>query len=229
MNNVTGSNPLDSLRWQTEDYKTSDNKNRGMLTQEDFFALLTKELSHQDPTKPTDNSEMISQMTAFSTTDGITQLNEKFEAFANSMTSSQALQASSLVGRTVLVNNNSFVQEAGVPTQGKLSTNKPAQNVMIYVENTKGEIVQTVSVGSVNKGDFPFTWDGKGSNGQPVPDGAYRFRIVGTVDGQASELTAMTYRKVESVTLAGAGGRIELNLKGGNTMALVDVIEVAQG
>lgn len=229
MDSVTGSNNLDNLRWKTEDYKVGDNKNTGMLTQEDFFALLTQELSHQDPTKPTDNNEMISQMTAFSTTDGITNLNEKFEAFSNSMTSSQALQASSLVGRTVLVDNNSFIQEEGVDTQGKIATDKAASNVIIYVENTNGEIVQTVPVGDVKAGNHGFTWDGKGSDGEPVADGAYRFRIVGNVDGEASEIQAMTYRKVESVTLAGSGGQIELNLKGGNTMALLDVVEVAQG
>ena len=39
----------------------------------------------------------------------------------------------------------------------------------------------------------------------------------------------MTYRKVDSVTLAGAGGSILLNLNGGSTMKLSDVVEVTQG
>ena len=149
--------------------------------------------------------------------------------FAASMSSSQALQASSLVGRSVLVDDNVFGMEEGEEVKGKLITDKPASNVNIYVENVAGEIIQTVPVGSVKAGDFTFTWDGNGSDGEPAPEGAYRFRVAGLVDGEANELQAMTYRKVDSVTLAGSGGNILLNLNGGSSMKLSDVVEVTQG
>jgi len=229
MDTVSGSTPLDNMRWQQETTTPETDQNRGMLTQEDFFALLTTELSHQDPTKPVENNEMISQMTAFSTTDGVSNLNDQFTDFAASMSSSQALQASSLVGRSVLVDDNVFGMETGEEVKGKLVTDKAASNVNIYVENVAGEIIQTVPVGSVKAGEFTFTWDGQGSDGEPAPEGAYRFRVAGLVEGEASELQAMTYRKVDSVTLAGAGGSILLNLNGGSTMKLSDVIEVTQG
>jgi len=228
MDTVSGTNPLDGLRWQKEVVKEAE-QNKGMLTQEDFFALLTKELSHQDPTKPVENNEMISQMTAFSTTDGVATLNDQFTSFATSMSSSQALQASSLVGRSVLVDDNVFGMAAGEEVKGKMITDKPASNVNIYVENTAGELVQTVPVGDVASGEFTFTWDGKMANGESAPEGAYRFRIAGLVEGKASELQAMTFRKVDSVTLAGAGGNILLNLNGGSSMALTDVVEVSEG
>jgi len=229
METVSGSKPLDNMRWQQEVKTPESDKNRGMLTQEDFFALLTTELSHQDPTKPVENNEMISQMTAFSTTDGVTKLNDQFTSFAASMSSSQALQASSLVGRSVLVDDNVFGMEEGQAVKGKLVTDKAASNVNIYVENVAGEIIQTVPVGNVKAGEFTFSWDGQGSNGGPAPEGAYRFRVAGLVEGEASELQAMTYRKVDSVTLAGTGGSILLNLNGGSTMKLSDVVEVTQG
>jgi flagellar basal-body rod modification protein FlgD len=172
---------------------------------------------------------MISQMTAFSTTDGVAQLNDSFAAFASSMSSSQALQASSLVGRSVLVDDNVFGMAEGEAIKGKLVSDEPASNVNIYVENRAGEIIQTVPVGDIKAGEFGFTWDGQTSNGEPAAEGAYRFRIAGLVDGQASELQAMTYRKVDSVTLAGSGGNILLNLNGGSSMALSDVVEVSEG
>ncbi|WP_286233308.1 flagellar hook assembly protein FlgD [Thalassotalea sediminis] len=228
MESVKGGSPLEHMRWQQEDYKKANEDDNGMLTQEDFFALLTKELSHQDPTKPVENNEMISQMTAFSTTDGVQKLNDKFSDFAASMSSSQALQASSLVGRSVLVEDNIFGKAEGEPVKGKLVTDAPASNVNIYVENTAGEIIQTVPVGNVQAGEFSFTWNGENSIGEQAPAGAYRFRVAGLVDGEASELQAMTYRKVDSVTLAGSGGNILLNLNGGSTMKLIDVVEVSE-
>jgi flagellar basal-body rod modification protein FlgD len=228
METVKGNNPLEAIRWQKEEYKVAE-QDKGMLTQADFFALLTKELSNQDPTKPVDNNEMISQMTAFSTTDGVQKLNESFDSFATSMTSSQALQASSLVGRSVLVEDNVFGMTEGEAVKGKLVSDQAASNVNIYVENIAGEVIQTVPVGNVAAGGVTFTWDGQTSNGQPAAEGAYRFRIVGLVDGEASELQAQTYRKVDSVTLAGTGGNIMLNLNGGSAMALADVVEVSEG
>jgi len=228
METVSGTNGLDSLYWQKEEYETADSGGNGMLTQADFFALLTQELANQDPTEPADNNEMISQMTAFSTTDGVSQLNESFASFANSMTSSQALQASSLVGRSVLVEDNVFGMTEGESAQGKIVTTEAASNVNIYVENVAGEIIQTVAVGSIGEGGSAFTWDGKASDGSNAATGAYRFRVVGLVDGQASEIQAMTYRNVDSVTLAGSNG-IVLNLNGGSAMKLEDVVEVAEG
>ena len=209
-------------------YKIGDDDN-GMLTQADFFALLTKELANQDPTKPVDNNEMISQMTAFSTTDGVRTLNDSFDSFAGTMTSSQALQASSLVGRSVLVEDNIFGMAEGEAVKGKLVSDKGASRVNIYVENIAGEVIQTVPVGNVKKGEFGFTWDGQTSNGEAAPAGAYRFRVVGLVEGDAAELEVLTYRKVDSVTLAGAGGEVLLNLNGGNSMKLTDVVEVTGG
>ena len=228
METVSGGNPLDGIRWQKEEYTVAE-QDKGMLTQEDFFSLLTQELAHQDPTNPTDNNEMISQMTAFSTTDGVTQLNESFDSFATSMTSSQALQASSLVGRSVLVEDNIFGMEEGEAVKGKIVTDTAASNVNIYVENIAGEIIQTVPVGDMAAGGGAFVWDGKGADGEAAPTGVYRFRIAGLVDGEASELQAMTYRKVDSVTLAGNNGSILLNLNGGSSMALADVVEVSDG
>ncbi|PKI14779.1 flagellar hook assembly protein FlgD [Colwellia sp. 12G3] len=228
METVKGTNPLEGIRWQKEEYKVAE-QDKGMLTQADFFALLTKELSNQDPTKPVDNNEMISQMTAFSTTDGVQKLNDQFNNFATSMTSSQALQASSLVGRSVLVEDNVFGMSEGEAVKGKLVSDKAASNVNIYVENIAGEVIQTVPVGSVAAGGFTFTWDGQTAKGEPAAEGAYRFRIVGLVEGEASEIEAQTYRKVDSVTLAGSGGNIVLNLNGGSSMALADVVEVSEG
>ncbi|OUR60558.1 flagellar biosynthesis protein FlgD [Colwellia sp. 39_35_sub15_T18] len=228
METVTGGSLLDGIRWQQEETSVAEQDN-GILTQADFFALLTAELANQDPTKPVDNNEMISQMTAFSTTDGVQELNEQFTSFASSMTSSQALQASSLVGRSVLVEDNVFGMNEGEAVKGKIVTDTSASNVNIYVENIAGEIIQTVPVGNIAEGGSTFIWDGQTSSGEAAPAGAYRFRVAGLVDGQASELQAMTYRKVDSVTLAGNNGSILLNLNGGTSMALADVVEVSEG
>ena len=41
METVSGSSPLDNIRWQHDTSTPEADENRGMLTQADFFALLT--------------------------------------------------------------------------------------------------------------------------------------------------------------------------------------------
>jgi len=82
--NNTGLNT--DLYWQEETVKIADGTEQ-QLSQEDFFSMLTEQLANQDPTKPVDNDQMVAQMTSFTMADGISQLNEKFETFASSMTS----------------------------------------------------------------------------------------------------------------------------------------------
>jgi flagellar basal-body rod modification protein FlgD len=71
---TTGNPFLDGIRLP-EESAIPESKDQ-MLKQEDFFALLSQQLSMQDPFKPVDNDQMIAQMASFSTVDGISNLND---------------------------------------------------------------------------------------------------------------------------------------------------------
>ena len=76
------------------------------LTQTDFLSLLTTELAFQDPTNPTDNNEMVAQLSQISTVDGINNLNTTVSGLSDVVTSQQALMVSGLVGQSVLLDKN---------------------------------------------------------------------------------------------------------------------------
>ena len=119
---VNNNSALNGMYWDPS--SSVPEKNDGALTQADFFALLTQQLAYQDPTKPVENDQMIAQMTSFTMADGISSLNNNFKDFAASMNSNQALQASSLVGRTVLVDSEQLAFDG---TNGAIgSTTIPA-------------------------------------------------------------------------------------------------------
>ena len=104
MDGVSNNSYIDSMRWRREEgAEAADPSEQQKLEQEDFFKLLTEQLNMQDPTKPVDNDQMISQMTSFSMAEGISQLSSQFTQFTQNMSSNQALQASTMVGRDVLV------------------------------------------------------------------------------------------------------------------------------
>ncbi|MCW8881479.1 MAG: flagellar hook assembly protein FlgD, partial [Sedimenticola sp.] len=68
-------------------------KGNDQLQLEDFLELMVTELTHQDPFKPMENSELATQISQFATVSGIDELNNSFSGFSDSMISDQALQA----------------------------------------------------------------------------------------------------------------------------------------
>src|SRR3982074_2311147 len=68
-----------------------------------FLTLMLAQLKNQDPTSPVDSNTFLTQLAQLSEVQGITQLNTSFSSLSNSLSPSQALQASSLLGHKVLV------------------------------------------------------------------------------------------------------------------------------
>jgi len=214
------------LYWQEETVKIADGTEQ-QLSQEDFFAMLTEQLANQDPTAPVDNESMVAQMTSFTMADGISQLNDKFESFAASMTSNQALQASSLIGQNVLVQGNiGHMAAQGDGLSGVVVNEQTVQNMKINIENQYGEVIKTIDAGTQAAGNIAFEWDGKDTQGNDMPEGDYVITATGEVDGENTQLSTAVNRHVGSVSLAGSGQGVILNLAGDVSINLDDVIQI---
>lgn len=215
-----------SLYWQPETTEVADNSNQ-TLSQEDFFSLLTEQLANQDPTKPVDNDQMVAQMTSFTMADGIQQLNTQFGDFATSMTSNQALQASSLIGQQVLLQGDiGYVSSEGQGVSGVVIAEQSVRDLEITIENEIGEVVKTINAGTQAAGNVEFNWDGTDSSGNPLPVGNYVVRAQGDVDGESVVLPTAINRHVDSVSLAASSQGIILNLDGEVSVTLDDVIQI---
>lgn len=214
------------LYWQPETVPVADGTEQ-QLSQEDFFALLTEQLSNQDPTKPVDNDQLVAQMTSFTTADGVQQLNEQFETFSASMTSNQALQASSLIGQDVLIaDNKGYMSNAGEGISGVVVNDQTTQNMQITISNNFGEVVKVIDAGTQAAGNVEFTWDGTDQRGNPMPPGEYTVSAQGEVFGEGVSIPTAINRHVASVSLAGSNQGVILNLDGDISIRLDDVIQI---
>ena len=102
-------------------------KSSDELQLEDFLDLMVTELTHQDPFKPMENSELASQISQFATVSGIDELNTRFSDLSGSLLSDQSLQAANLIGRSVLVPLGGGYLETGAVSMAWLgSTTLPA-------------------------------------------------------------------------------------------------------
>lgn len=231
INNVgqSGLSYIDQLKSLQENKKTEESTGKQDLKQEDFLSLLTKQLSQQDPFKPVGNDQMIAQMASFATVDGIGKMNSQFESLNSSMTSNQALQASSLVGRDVLVPGAAGVKQDNATMAAMVKLAQPLDNLFVRVENEAGQLVRTFEVGAKPAGDTRVLWDGNDENGNPMPAGKYNVKASGLVNGESQEFPVSTYANVNSVLLGKGDGNVLLNLAGYESpVRLAEVLEVGK-
>jgi flagellar basal-body rod modification protein FlgD len=216
-----------NLYWQPDKAPVADDSNE-RLTQEDFFSLLTEQLANQDPTKPVDNDQMVAQMTSFTMADGIESLNSKFSDFATSMTSNQALQASSLIGQEVLLQGDiGYVAQEGQGLTGVVINEQTTQGLEISIQNQAGEVIKVIDAGTQAAGNVQFKWDGTDARGNQMPPGNYLVRAQGDVLGESQVIPTAINRHVDSVSLAGSSQGIILNLDGDVSVTLDKVIQIS--
>ncbi|HHF3409968.1 TPA: flagellar hook assembly protein FlgD [Vibrio alginolyticus] len=232
INNVgqSGLSYIDQLKsLQESNKKAEESTGKQDLKQEDFLSLLTKQLSQQDPFKPVSNDQMIAQMASFATVDGIGKMNTQFESLNSSMTSNQALQASSLVGRDVLVPGAAGVKQDDAPMAAMVKLSQSIDNLFVRVEDEAGQLVRTFEVGAKPAGDTRVLWDGKDESGNQLPAGKYKVKASGLVEGESQEFPVSTYANVNSVLLGKGDGNVLLNLAGFESpVRLAEVLEVGK-
>src|SRR5690606_38694365 len=90
---------LDQFQIKQKEKTTGDSA----LGKDSFLRLLLVQMENQNPLDPQDNTQFVAQLAQFSSLESMSNLNSTVEAFMGSYQSSQALQASSLVDRSVIV------------------------------------------------------------------------------------------------------------------------------
>src|ERR1700721_1995357 len=174
----------------------------------DFLTLLLAQLKNQDPTRPVDSNEFLSQLASLSEVQGITQLNTSFSALSNSLVSSQALQASSLLGHQALVaSSTASLAASGGTVNGAVSVPQTSSSVVLNITNSAGVLVRSIHLGAQSAGLANFTWNGQTSGGSSAPAGTYNLSAqVNGVSG-SSAVTTLVSGTVDSVTMgSGATG-----------------------
>ncbi|MCK9397566.1 MAG: flagellar hook assembly protein FlgD [Methylobacter sp.] len=185
------------------------------LGQAEFLKLMTTQMTHQDPTKPMENGQFLTQIAQFGTVSGIQDLQKSFGDFSSSITSSQALQATSLVGRQVSAPGTQGVLAVGGNISGDINLTGSATSVKVAITDpVTGEVVQNVDLGAHGTGTVPFSWDGTNSNGVMANPGVYKIEATAYVDGKNTVLETDIHSKVDSVTMASGTNGLKVNLSG---------------
>lgn len=191
-----------------------------------FMKLLLAQIKNQDPLKPTEQTDFVAQLAQFSTLEGVQNLNSTVQDIGSMYRSTQALQATALVGRDVLVPGSVGYLEAGAKIEGTIAAGQAAGDITMTIKNASGAVVATRDIGNVGDAETPFSWDGTDNNGNPLPAGLYSIAIEGNNGGNNEALETNVYSRVNSVSIVDNQGGMMLNLNGIGQIASTKIQEV---
>ncbi len=205
------------------------------LGQEEFMKLMLTQMNNQDPFKPMEDGEFLTQMAQFSAVSGLKDIKDSFASLSDTLKSSHALQASSMVGRKVLIPGN----VAKLAPQGEISgaVELPASssNLKIHIMDSQGQEVKTLDMGSQSKGLVNFKWDGMKQSldqeGELVNDGRaiagnYSIKAEIVAEGKQQSVKTLVMDSVESVSLGANAQGMTLNLANGDATVMSSVKQI---
>ena len=224
MSDITGvqaSNAvLDRLSVNKQDEVNENQKNKT-----DFLTLLIAQLENQNPLEPQENGDFLSQLAQFNTVEGVNDLNVSMSSMAESFRSSQALQATALVGRSVQIPTEYGELTLDEGMKGSIELPFTSTNVEVDIFSESGELVRSLPMGFQSSGDVSFSWDGFNNNSQALPVGNYRVEARAINNGETVQLSTFMNANVDSVTV-GQGGGVRLNIAGVGAVSLDAVKQI---
>lgn len=211
------------------------------LGRDDFLQLLVTQLQNQDPTSPQSSSEFAAQLAQFSSVEQLTNISQSMSGQAQQLTAlAQAIgmvgagqtamagqlsnridlqSASGLIGQTVQVQSPAVAWDGSSPVAVNVHLGGAAREVEVTLRNAAGEVVRVLRTGAQDAGTNTVTWDGAGSDGQPLPPGTYTASVTalsptGAPVAASPSLTGRVDRitvEAEGVFLWVGGQRIPFN------------------
>jgi flagellar basal-body rod modification protein FlgD len=183
-------------------------EDRNSFNRTEFLDLMVAQ--NQGLHQSAQNGEMMTQIGA---ANGTNKSQNTFDSLSNSFQSNQALRASTLVGRYVLVPSKQVVLNQAGGVKGILDLQQNSPDVSLAVMDGSGELVKTMSLGAHVAGELPFKWDGTNNIGEKMPVGKYTLVADAQGPGRRFSVDTLVDAAVESVTIGSGGRQLTLDLQ----------------
>jgi len=206
-----------------QDLTTQPDPKTDELGQDEFLKLMLAQLKHQDPFKPMENGEFVSQMAQISTVAGIEGMEASLGNMSESFASNQLLQSSSLIGKTALINGS----EAPLGPENDINAYYRLPNsvgsVQLNVYSPTGELIHNSTVNAQPAGLHNFNWDGSLENGERAPTGTYTFQAIYGNGESQTQANISVENTIASVSLDPGATAVSFETAEGNTITLQDI------
>jgi flagellar basal-body rod modification protein FlgD len=168
------------------------------MAKDEFLKLLVEQLKHQDPMSPMNSQDFASQLAQFSSLEQLTNMSGMMEeSMQVDLMLTQAINntmAASFIGKSVSAAGDMITFSKDGPVEISFQLNGQAENVIVNVMDSAGNIVKGIELGTLSEGKQNFTWDGKDTNGDEVPAGEYKIQVI-ALDVNGDPVGALTMVK----------------------------------
>jgi flagellar basal-body rod modification protein FlgD len=192
-----------------------------------FLKLLMTQLTHQNPLKPQEPGEFITQLTQFTSLEQLEGIRGGLDTMALTQTSATHAQMVQFVGKEIQFLDNGFnwssdqkSGELNFKLEGKAETGT------IMIQDANGKKIRTLELGARASGENKVVFDGLDDNGTPIGNGDYTFTVMAR-DADEKTVTALTRADGKVVSVTFEKGYPELVLADGRRIGLGKVLKVS--
>jgi flagellar basal-body rod modification protein FlgD len=204
--------------------RNNSSSSSNSLDKEAFLRLLLQELEMQDPLEPMETKDMISQLSQLTSLEQITNLTSAVKDFVEAQTSVSPAQLASLIGKYVVVRNNTVNLVDGQADSIIFNVDEDA-HIVLQILDENGKVVRTEDLGTVQVGVHAWQWDGRDDNGISVEDGSYTYRVYKLTSSGLEEIGGMEGGVVEAVQIKDGKGFVLVN---GSLYPVDSILEISQ-
>lgn len=173
-----------------------------------FLSMLMTQLKNQDPTSPMDTNQFTSELVQFSSVEQQINTNTSLTQLIQLTQGGEVMQASAMTGKQVTASSDHVPLQNGKGTiQFSTTTAQPVDIAIVDANGAKLSDAMLMSSAGTNT----WTWNGTDGSGRTVPDGSYKFAVVGAnADGTTTALAASVIGKATGVQNQSNGIQLQL-------------------
>lgn len=197
------------------------------LGKDAFLRLLTTQLKNQDPSDPVRNEDFVAQLAQFSSLEQLTSANETLQGVYVALAAMNDSSMASLLGTSVIARGNQFKYSGDGSVDLEYNNPTQTQTATLTVYDENGTVVRTQDLGGLASGDGTYSFDGKGLDGQPLPEGTYTFSITGTdANGDTVDIEERISGVITEMDYSTGSPMPSVN---GISMSLADILTLTTG
>jgi len=209
-----------------------NSQQKGPQSQKDeFLTMLTAQMTNQDPTEPMKTHEMTAQLAQISTVEQLEKNNLLTSQLMSGISSLNNFASLETVGKDATLALGSFkydgTSEINLSGDLKLSEKHTDEPIFIQIKDSKGRVVNEIEVDPSKSNEW--TWDGKDSNGNKLPEGDYNISAhQKQADGESGikePVPLLTKQTIAAISFQNGG---QMSLSGGITVPMGGIVEISE-
>jgi flagellar basal-body rod modification protein FlgD len=215
ISSLVGNNSSQGASSGTSTSSTSSNISSAQQSlagdQQTFLTLLTTQLQNQDPMNPMDTDQFTQQLVAMTGVQQQIMTNQLLQQLVGNQTGVGS--PVDLLGKTVTATSSSATLAGGDATW-QFTTAAQSADVKVTITNSLNQVVSTTDLGALTAGAQTYSWNGKDSNGNQLPDGGTYTLAIAAVDQAGNPISTTTDVEGTVSAVSNTSGQAMLTING---------------